>query len=154
MTYILYGLTRTGKSSVLDYFCERIKGKHINEDDSKTIMTFKWDFSGIEIKNTTRSVLWAYLLETNIYDKLSDELANTVDMEYSEHGFPEPDKLSQSDLETIIIALNKCDALTPNEIKKKVASIKRVSKKTPFTISAVAHQGTTDLMRAVIPFLK
>lgn len=111
MTYILYGLTRTGKSSVLDYFCERIKGKHINEDDSKTIMTFKWDFSGIEIKNTTRSVLWAYLLETNIYDKLSDELANTVDMEYSEHGFPEPDKLSQSDLETIIIALNKCNII-------------------------------------------
>ncbi len=53
-----------------------------------------------------------------------------------------------------IIALNKCDALTPEEIKKKAASIKRTSKKTPFTISAVAHQGTTDLMRAVIQFLK
>ena len=53
-----------------------------------------------------------------------------------------------------IIALNKCDALTPEEIKKKVASIKRISKKTPFVISAVAHQGTTDLMRAAIPFLK
>ena len=53
-----------------------------------------------------------------------------------------------------IVALNKCDALTPEEIKKKVASIKRISKKPPFTISAVAHQGTTDLMRAVVPYLK
>lgn len=53
-----------------------------------------------------------------------------------------------------IIALNKCDSLTDEEIKKKVAAIKRATKKTPFTISAVAHQGTIDLMRAVIPYLK
>ncbi len=53
-----------------------------------------------------------------------------------------------------IIALNKCDSLTDEEIKKKVASIKRTTKKTPFIISAVAHQGTTELMRAVVPFFK
>ncbi|MBR6231802.1 MAG: GTPase ObgE, partial [Alphaproteobacteria bacterium] len=53
-----------------------------------------------------------------------------------------------------IVALNKCDSLTDEEIKKKVAAIKRATKKTPYVISAVAHQGTTDLMRAVIPFLK
>lgn len=53
-----------------------------------------------------------------------------------------------------IIALNKCDSLTDEEIKKKISAIKRVSKKVPFTISAIAHQGTTDLMRATVQFLK
>ena len=53
-----------------------------------------------------------------------------------------------------IVALNKCDSLTPEEIKKKMTSLKRVAKKTPFAISAVAHQGTKELMRAVIPYLK
>ena len=52
-----------------------------------------------------------------------------------------------------IVALNKCDSLTPEEIKKKVTTLKRASQKTPFVISAVAHQGTTELLRATIPFL-
>lgn len=52
-----------------------------------------------------------------------------------------------------IVALNKCDSLTDEEIKKKITALKRVSHKTPFVISAVAHQGTKELMRATIPFL-
>ena len=41
MTYILYGLTRTGKTSIVDYLCERIEGKHIDEDETKFIRAFK-----------------------------------------------------------------------------------------------------------------
>ena len=52
-----------------------------------------------------------------------------------------------------IVALNKCDSLTPAEIKKKVASLQRITRKTPFVVSAVAHQGMTELMRACATFL-
>lgn len=107
MTYILYGLTRTGKTSILDYLCDRIDGKHIKEDKTKIIKAFKWSFDEKEFKNIKRSDLWANLLETNIYDRLTDELANAVDSAYhNEQGLPPADKLSQSDLDIIIDALN------------------------------------------------
>ncbi len=111
MTYILYGLTRTGKTSILDYLCERIEGKHIKEDDSKIISTFKWTFDEKEFKNIKRSDLWANLIETRIYDKLSDELADAVDSAYPEKGLPPADQLTQSDLEIVIDALNKCNII-------------------------------------------
>lgn len=111
MTYILYGLTRTGKTSILDYLCERIEGKHIKEDVSKKISTFKWTFDEKEFKNIKRSDLWANLLETRIYDKLSDELADAIDAAYPGKGLPPADQLTQSDLEIVIDALNKCNIL-------------------------------------------
>lgn len=111
MTYILYGLTRTGKTSILDYLCERIEGKHIKEDETKIIRAYKWSFDEKEIKNIKRSDLWANLLETNIYDKLPDELANAVDAAYHEQGLPPADKLSQSDLDIVIDALNSCNII-------------------------------------------
>lgn len=112
MTYILYGLTRTGKTSILDYLCDRIEGKHIKEDETKIIKAFKWSFDEKEFKNIKRSDLWANLLETNIYDKLTDELANAVDSAYQdEQGLPPADKLSQSDLDIIIGALNGCNII-------------------------------------------
>jgi GTP-binding protein len=46
-----------------------------------------------------------------------------------------------------IIALNKCDALTADEIKKKKASLKRSSKKDIYTISAVSRQGVEEVLR-------
>lgn len=53
-----------------------------------------------------------------------------------------------------VIALNKCDALTPEEIKKKQTSLKRKTKKQIYAISAVAHQNLTELMREVAQFVK
>lgn len=111
MTYILYGLTRTGKTSILDYLCERIEGKHIKEDETKIIKAFKWSFDEKEFKNIKRSDLWANLLETRIYDILPDELANAVDAAYHEQGLPPADKLSQSDLDIVIDALNSCNII-------------------------------------------
>ena len=111
MTYILYGLTRTGKTSILDYLCERIEGKHIKEDEKKSILTFKWNFGSSEYKNITRSELWTHLLETCIYDKLSDELASAIDAAYPEKELPTADELAQSDLEIIIDALNNCNII-------------------------------------------
>jgi GTP-binding protein len=48
-----------------------------------------------------------------------------------------------------IVALNKADALTPEQVKEQVARLKRAAKKTPLVISAAARQGTTEALRAL-----
>ncbi len=52
-----------------------------------------------------------------------------------------------------VVVLNKCDALTPEDIKKKKAALKRKCKCEVYTISAVAHTGLTELMRTVVKFI-
>ena len=117
-TYILYGLTRTGKSSILDYFRKRIDSKSLYEDSVKKIVTFKWDFSKLpytipkdvdeneirEKKQNKQDDFWTNLLEVNVYDKLDDSLKDVVDASFSDNCFPE--KPSQADLITIVNALN------------------------------------------------
>ena len=105
-TYILYGLTRTGKSSILDYLCERIDGQPLREDSEKKIKTFKWDFSKISFKNASVADLWMNLLEINIYNKLPENILDAVDGFFPNNKLP--DTLSQSDLEIIVGALNSC----------------------------------------------
>ncbi len=48
-----------------------------------------------------------------------------------------------------IVALNKADALTPEELKQQTARLKRAAKKTPLVISAVTQQGVKDALRAL-----
>ena len=48
-----------------------------------------------------------------------------------------------------IIALNKCDALTKEEIKRKVAALKKVTKKPIHVISAVAHIGVKEVLHLI-----
>jgi hypothetical protein len=44
--YILYGLTRTGKSSVLEYLRKDLEGdSFISKGSEKNVITFSWDFS-------------------------------------------------------------------------------------------------------------
>ena len=105
-TYILYGLTRTGKSSILDYLCERIEGQPLCEDSSKKIKTFKWDFSKISFKNASVADLWMNLLELNIYNKLPENILDVVDKCFPNGKLPET--LCQSDLDIMIDALNSC----------------------------------------------
>ena len=49
-----------------------------------------------------------------------------------------------------IVALNKADALTPEQIKQQTARLKRAAKKTPLVISAVTRQGVTEALRALV----
>ncbi|MDB5451494.1 MAG: GTP-binding protein Obg/CgtA [Caulobacteraceae bacterium] len=58
--------------------------------------------------------------------------------EYGEglHGKPE------------LVALNKIDALSPEERKAKLKALKKVSGKTPFLISGVSGEGVTEVLRA------
>lgn len=106
LTYILYGLTRTGKSSILDYLCERIEGQPLREDPKKKILTYKWDFSKISFKNASVADFWMNLLEINIYNKLPETILDIVDGFFPDKKFPE--KLCQSDLGVMVDALNAC----------------------------------------------
>ena len=49
-----------------------------------------------------------------------------------------------------IVALNKADALTPEQLKQQTARLKRAAKKTPLVISAVTRQGVTEALRALV----
>jgi GTPase len=48
-----------------------------------------------------------------------------------------------------MVALNKCDALTPEEIKKKSAALKRAARKKIYPISAAAGMGVKEVLRAM-----
>jgi GTPase len=48
-----------------------------------------------------------------------------------------------------ILALNKADALTPEQLKKQIARLKRVAKTTPLIVSGVTGQGVPEVVRAL-----
>ena len=48
-----------------------------------------------------------------------------------------------------IVALNKADALTPEQLKDQKARLKRAANATPLVISAVTHQGVPEALRAL-----
>jgi len=48
-----------------------------------------------------------------------------------------------------IVALNKADALMPEQLKQQTARLKRAAKKTPLVISAATRQGVTEALRAL-----
>ena len=52
-----------------------------------------------------------------------------------------------------IVALNKVDALDAAEIARQVASVKAVTKTTPFVISAVSGHGVDEVLRALLQFV-
>ena len=49
-----------------------------------------------------------------------------------------------------IVALNKADALGPDDIKRQLARLKRAAKKTPLVISAVSGDGVPEVLRALL----
>ena len=53
-----------------------------------------------------------------------------------------------------LVVLNKADAVLPEEMTDKVKALKKATKKEVFVISGVAHQGLTELLRALVPFVR
>ena len=49
-----------------------------------------------------------------------------------------------------IIALNKCDSLPPADVKRKIAALKKVSKKDVYAISAVAQKGVAEVLALML----
>jgi len=48
-----------------------------------------------------------------------------------------------------IVALNKADALTAEDLKQQVARLKRAAKKTPLVLSGVSRKGVPEVLRAL-----
>jgi GTP-binding protein len=48
-----------------------------------------------------------------------------------------------------VVALNKADALTPQQLKEQMARLKRATKTAPLVISAVTRQGVPQALRAL-----
>src|ERR1700686_5514064 len=48
-----------------------------------------------------------------------------------------------------IVALNKADALLPEQLKEQKARLKRAAKRTPLVISGVSHQGVPEALRTL-----
>ncbi|MBD5357683.1 MAG: hypothetical protein HDR88_11875 [Bacteroides sp.] len=72
--YILYGLTRTGKSSILNYLRKALdKTPVMIQGDQYTIATFEWDLSQASSYGNA-SDMWEYLL----YSQLNDYLKNYI----------------------------------------------------------------------------
>ncbi len=49
-----------------------------------------------------------------------------------------------------IVALNKADALSPDEIKRQMTALRRAIKKNPLVISAVSGDGVAEVLRALL----
>jgi GTP-binding protein len=49
-----------------------------------------------------------------------------------------------------IVALNKVDAMTPEDIKQQTARLKRACKQAPHAVSAATGEGVADILRALI----
>jgi len=71
------------------------------------------------------------------------EAYKTVRAELAAYGHELADKAE-------IVALNKADALTPEQLKQQVARLKRAAKKTPLVISGVTGQGVPGALRALV----
>ena len=71
------------------------------------------------------------------------EAYKTVRTELAAYGHELTDKLE-------IVALNKADALTPEQLKQQLARLKRAAKKTPLVMSAVTGEGVREALRALL----
>src|SRR6476660_5440953 len=70
------------------------------------------------------------------------EAYKTVRAELSAYGHELVDKPE-------ILALNKADALSPEQLKQQVARLKRVAKTSPLIVSGATGQGVTEVIRAL-----
>lgn len=52
-----------------------------------------------------------------------------------------------------IIVLNKIDALTAEEITEKAKALQKAGRKKPMLMSGVAHTGTTEVLRRLMPYV-
>src|SRR5271169_287340 len=48
-----------------------------------------------------------------------------------------------------VVALNKSDALTPDELQRQTVRLRRAAKKTPLVVSAVSGDGVAEVLRAL-----
>lgn len=102
-TKIMYGLTRTGKTWLMDFLRQEIKDKTLIDNHEVKFIPFSWDFSKVEDDESKEVPFWENLVATNIYEVLPEELQDKFDKTYK-NGLPE--EWSKSDFLKIIDFLN------------------------------------------------
>lgn len=107
-TYIMYGLTRTGKTSILDYLREEIEGQPLDENPAMTIKAFSWPFQNVAYKKDISGInenrFWEYLIKTSLYDTLPEPLQDIIDSSYDDGDLPKV--VGQNDFLKIIDIMN------------------------------------------------
>lgn len=103
-TKIMYGLTRTGKTWLMDFLRQEIKGKTLSDNENIRFIPFSWDFSKVEDDESKEVPFWENLVATNIYEMLPEELQIKFDQTYKYGILPE--EWSKSDFLKIIDFLN------------------------------------------------
>jgi AAA+ ATPase superfamily predicted ATPase len=81
--YILYGLTRTGKSSILSYLKKEIDGKvTLLRGPRRKIITIDWDLS-TAANYGKASEFWEYIVYEQSYNKLQPEIKTAINSIYN-----------------------------------------------------------------------
>ncbi len=104
-TYILYGLTRTGKSSILKYLRDKISGKTLDEKPHMKVLPISWDLKAVAYKKGQEADFWENLVGINMYEAFSKEIKKELDNSYKSGSVPEI--LSQKDFLQFIDVLNR-----------------------------------------------
>lgn len=95
------------------------------------------------LKHVERSGVLLHLIDATHEDVVG--AYKTIRHELVEYGLE--DKIE-------VIALNKCDSLTEEEIKNKQALLKKYTKKEIFTMSAAAKKGITPVLRRLLEHIE
>ncbi|MBR3676281.1 MAG: GTPase ObgE [Alphaproteobacteria bacterium] len=92
------------------------------------------------LKHVERCSVFLHLLDATAEDVAADYKTIRKELElYNDKLKHKPE----------VVALNKCDALSDEEIKDKLKALKKVCKNKIFAISAVAHNGLDECLQAV-----
>ena len=90
--------------------------------------------------HTERCRVLLHLVDGTSEDVAADYKTVRTELAAYGHGLVE---------KTEIVALSKTDAMTPEDIKAKLAKLKRAAKKTPLALSAASRAGVPEVLRAL-----
>jgi len=102
-SYILYGLTRTGKSSIIKYLKEKIDGKKtLMCGQPRKIIAIDWNFSKVAASNDA-SEFWESSVSNFYYNELPPDIRTSINTIFK---FGAKKDFQAKDFQTIIECLN------------------------------------------------
>lgn len=100
--YVLYGLTRTGKSSILLNLSRELKDKTLKKDGvTYRILPYEWDLSEASGYGNAKD-MWQYLLYDSLYEEICSQLGSCETRDLTISEFPRA-----KDFKTILEFLKK-----------------------------------------------
>jgi hypothetical protein len=104
-TYVLYGLTRTGKTSLLKYFSDKILNEDLTIDRKYKFIPFIWDLSRAANSSNAKD-MWNYLLDYGTVDRIKKYVSNKS-IKLTDDPILYQKEYRQKDLRNIIDYLKK-----------------------------------------------